>query len=301
MILSLVNPADSEVKFKVSRFPDGQQNITITSSVWNDTIEEYEKVKIKSRLNSWLDLEIIVATVASLRNLGVKEIHLYTPYFMGARSDRKFEEGGNNYLKDVICPVINSLNFDLVTILDPHSHVLEACLNNFTSKNNHGLVGYVLDDLKYDRGSDKFILVSPDAGATHKIYKVAEAIGYKGPVYTATKERNEKGELTKQVIPNFSNDRFVNQDKDVIIIDDICDGGRTFINLAKIINKEKHQLCKGKLYLIVTHGIFSNGFKELSENFDGIYTTNSFAQWQDISKSEPYHQYKNLVKTLNIF
>jgi hypothetical protein len=28
---------------------------------------------------------------------------IYVPYFLGARSDRKFTEGGINYLKDVIC------------------------------------------------------------------------------------------------------------------------------------------------------------------------------------------------------
>ena len=27
--------------------------------------------------------------------------------------------------------IINSLNFESVTVLDPHSDVLEACLNNF--------------------------------------------------------------------------------------------------------------------------------------------------------------------------
>jgi phosphoribosylpyrophosphate synthetase len=56
----------------------------------------------------------------ALRNLGVRKINLYVPYFLGARSDRKFTEGGINYLKDVICPIINSQKFKSVTILDAH-------------------------------------------------------------------------------------------------------------------------------------------------------------------------------------
>jgi ribose-phosphate pyrophosphokinase len=72
----------------------------------------------------------------ALLNLGVGRVHLYVPYFVGARSDRKFQNGGINYLKQVICPIINSQNFFSVTVLDPHSDVLEGCLKNFNKINN---------------------------------------------------------------------------------------------------------------------------------------------------------------------
>lgn len=62
--------------------------------------------------------------------------------------------------------------------------------------------------------------------------------------------------------------------KDYIIIDDICDGGATFINIAKEIKKAYS--CN-HIYLIVTHGIFSKGFYELCDYFDGIYCTNSYS------------------------
>ena len=40
---------------------------------------------------------------------------------------------------------------------------------------------------------------------------------------------------------------------------------------------------KAKIYLVVTHGIFSAGFAELSRNFEHIYTTNSY---RDIADNE---------------
>jgi len=187
--LNLVYPEKSDIKYKISKFPDGQQQVTIEKfHKDNETFKPppgIQSVQIKSRLNNFLDLELIICAVKSLRELGVKEIHLYTPYFMGARSDRKFEEGSNNYLKDIICPIINSLNFDSVTVLDPHSHVLEACLDTFCSNTNKQLVNFALYDLygdKWDGGDlslkeiKDFILISPDAGASHKIYKLAEQI-----------------------------------------------------------------------------------------------------------------------------
>ena len=152
--LNLVDIEKSDIKYKISKFPDGQQNIVIQPWIENGfkTIDEgdylvYHEVEIKSRLNNWLDLELITCAVASLRELGVEEIHLYVPYIMGARSDRKFEEGGNNYLKDVICPVINSLNFKTVTCIDPHSYSLECCIKNFKSIDNSKLVKFALNQI----------------------------------------------------------------------------------------------------------------------------------------------------------
>jgi ribose-phosphate pyrophosphokinase len=58
-----------------------------------------------------------------------------------------------------------------------------------------------------------------------------------------------------------------------IIIDDICDGGRTFVELAKAIKAGRPT---AKIYLIVTHGIFSAGYDQLSEYVDRVYTTNSY-------------------------
>ena len=77
----------------------------------------------------------------------------------------------------------------------------------------------------------------------------------------------------------------------IIIIDDICDGGRTFIELAKAIR----EITTLPIHLIVTHGIFSAGFKQLFEYFDGIYCTNSIDDIDETSFAG------EKVKQLNIF
>ena len=308
-ILNLVSPDKSEIKFTKNIYPDGQNNLVIDvmykefGQLWLNELLNQTKVTIKSRLNNWLDLELIICAVASLRELGVEEIHLYTPYIVGARSDRKFEEGGNNYLKDVICPVINSLNFKTVTCIDPHSDVLEACIKGFRKEDNSKLVSWAISHLprKKQWKYNDMVLVSPDAGASKKIYKLAEQIGYKGDIITCSKDRDTEGKLTKTVVPYSRSENDLK--KDYIIIDDICDGGATFINIAKEI--KKHQLFTGKIYLIVTHGIFSKGFEELSEYFDGIYCTNSY---QDIERDSHFSEdlifdkeYDEKVKQLNVF
>ncbi|MEI8631794.1 phosphoribosyltransferase family protein [Vibrio sp. PP-XX7] len=60
--------------------------------------------------------------------------------------------------------------------------------------------------------------------------------------------------------------------KKVLIADDICDGGRTFVELAKVLKSEGAT----EISLFVTHGIFSKGFEVFAGLIDVIYTTDSF-------------------------
>lgn len=320
-VLNLTNNETSDIKFEVSKFPDGQQQVQF-KGLQIGLIKGYTNpqfivpIQIKSRLNNFKDLELIICATKSLRNLGVKEIHLYAPYFLGSRSDRKFEEGSNNYLKDVICPIINSLNFNSVTVLDPHSDVLEACLNNFKKIDNLKVVDFFIEnyDIGLKRSSDyfkketldKFIIISPDAGANKKIFKIADQIGYTGDIITCSKSRDENGKLSHVEVP-INGEHVQN---DIIIIDDICDGGATFINIAKKIkeytqemkyHEENCDLKYGKIYLIITHGIFSKGLKELNKYFDGIYCTNSYVDMEDDNFSLVNDKHLHKLKQLNVF
>jgi ribose-phosphate pyrophosphokinase len=303
--LNLAYPENSGVKFRIDKFPDGQRQVVLMGiHQFKDGYPSLNLIKgevqIKSRLNNFQDLELIICATKSLRNLGVKEIHLYTPYFLGSRSDRQFEEGSNSYLKDVVCPIINSLNFESVTVLDPHSDVLEACLNNFKKESNLKLVQFALiNNYTSSKAQDNIILISPDAGASKKIHKLTEQIGYKGDIITCSKDRDVDGNLTKCVVPLKDADR-----KDIIIIDDICDGGATFINIAKQIKSVRGS--SNKIYLIVTHGIFSKGFEELNKYFDGIYCTNSYLDYSTMKFNTPAEEeyIKEQIaklKQLNVF
>ena len=95
MILNLTYPENSEINFKISNFPDGQQTIDINT---NNLPFKKDSVTIKSRLNNFKDLELIICANQALLNLGFEFIHLFVPYFIGARSDRKFNDGGVNKL-----------------------------------------------------------------------------------------------------------------------------------------------------------------------------------------------------------
>ena len=285
--LNLVNPKDKlSCGYEISRFPDGQQSLRIIEDNYytlNMLKNQTNSITIKSRLNTFQDLELIICANQALKEIGVKSVKLYIPYCIGGRSDRKFGDGGFNYIKTVIAPIINSQNFDEVTIMDPHSDVLEACINNFKKESNFRLVLNAMSDIGTADSPDGIVLVSPDAGAYKKIFDVAQKFGIR-KIITATKVRDlETGKILHTEIPTLDQ----HNDLKYVIVDDICDGGRTFIELAKVM---KDQRPTAKLYLVVTHGIFSAGFGELNNYFERIYTTNSIKEHDN-----------SQVKQVNIF
>jgi ribose-phosphate pyrophosphokinase len=292
--LNLTHPNKSDVQFKVSQFPDGQQDIIIEKyfdetdgeSVWLEKIHK-ESIQIKSRFNSFKDLELIICATKALRRLRVKEIHLYIPYLLGARSDRQFVEGGTSYLVDTVAPVINSLGFESVTMMDVHSDVGMAVINNSKNETNVTLVKWALPiiDNTFEAQS-KVALVSPDGGALKKIYETATGAKLTCDIIISAKHRDVvSGKLNGFDVPIKEHQL----DKTLVWIDDICDGGGTFIGEAIKANEMGH---RGKKYLIVTHGVLSKGFGELQQYFDGIFTTNSYADFNPDTQQ--------FVKQLNI-
>jgi len=284
-ILNLTNKEKSPIQYTVSDFPDGQQSLTIdTKSIILST----DEVEIKSRFNSFRDLELIICATAALKNLMIEKIHLYIPHCLGGRSDRKFSEGGINYVKNIVAPIINAQEYSGVSIFDPHSDVLEGCIDKFVKMENYILVRNSIEDYKMKNPGREFRIISPDAGALKKVYLAAENVGYTDEILIGSKHRDMKtGRITRTEVdlkgtsPNW----------DFFIIDDICDGGRTFIELAKVINSHVwpyDEYFRGKIYLVVSHGIFSAGLESLLDVFETIYTTDSIKE----VNNERVHQLK---------
>ena len=285
--LNLVDLEKSDIKYQIHIFPDGQQSISILPP---SSPEDLQQVLIDSRFNSFKDLELIICANQALRNVGAGAIGLHVPYFLGSRSDRRFEFGSVNYLKEVICPIINSQKFDIVITLDPHSDVLEACIDRYEKAPNFALVKFALKEIdNTDGAQDRICLVSPDAGAYKKIFDVAKEFNIE-KIITATKVRDLKtGNILRTEIPTLDQ----HADLKYVIVDDICDGGRTFVELAKAIKESRPT---AKIYLIVTHGIFSAGFETLAQYFEGIYCTNSV---REIADDE--YEVKTKTKTFNVY
>ncbi len=245
---------ENSIQFQSFTFSGGEPHIKIQSD-----LKLVDEVTITHRINSFNDMGLLLIAVDALQRSGIKAINLIIPYFPAARQDRVMVTGEALSVK-VYAELINNLALKQVTIYDAHSEVAIALLQNCNAVTNHAFIRQVIAQT----GNVK--LVSPDGGALKKIYKVAAALGGMD-VVEGSKSRDVKtGQLSGFKV--YSDDL---EGADCLVVDDICDGGGTFMGLATELKNKN----AGKLYLAVSHGIFSKGLSDLAQYYDVIFTTNS--------------------------
>lgn len=248
-----------------SIFPGGEVNTKILPPTQMD-FSEPERFQSFARI--WANLkssddvmELLMTTDAVRRMYPGIIVDLEMPYIPYARQDRVMTEGEALSIK-VFADLINAQNYRVVSVWDPHSDVAPALLNNVTVRKP--IVS--MRNLPRTAFNKSTIFISPDAGANKKVFDIARQLGIK-EVVRADKTRNvATGAITDTVIYGDVKDR------DTFIVDDICDGGYTFIALGKALKK----LGAAKVSLFVTHGIFSKGLDPLREAIDCLYCENSW-------------------------
>jgi ribose-phosphate pyrophosphokinase len=221
--------SNEQVQFR--KFAGGECHVKVQFE-----IPEGEAVRIVTRLNSSDELMNLCLTVDALRHMQCGRIELFMPYIPYARQDRVMVPGEPLSIK-VFASILNSLQLNKVIVFDAHSDVSVALINNCENTLNHKMVEHFISQLKLK----DYTLVSPDLGAYKKIDKLASKLNYKGDIVTGIKIRDL---ATGQIIKSDVNTENL-KGKDCLIVDDICDGGRTFIEIAAAL-KEKNA---GNLYL----------------------------------------------------
>jgi len=244
------------VKYASFIFSGGEPHVKIESDLML-----VREVTITTRIKSFNDFGILLCAVDALKRMGIEKINVFMPYFPGARQDRIMVPGEALTVK-IYADILNNLNLNSIKIYDPHSEVTPAVLNNCEVLNNHQFIKKVMG--KIDR---EVLLISPDGGALKKIYQVSEALGGIAVIECSKRRNTRSGELAGFKV--YEEDL---KGKDCLIVDDICDGGGTFIGLAKELKKKN----AGELYLAVSHGIFSKGIEELKMYYTQLFTTDSF-------------------------
>jgi ribose-phosphate pyrophosphokinase len=211
-------------------------------------------------------MRLLLVTDALRRAYPGAPVELEMPYVPYARQDRA-ENHGEAHGAKVFCELINAQGYSRVVIQDPHSDVVGALLDRVQIEDPvpalRGVVGHIWG-ISHTQPS----LVAPDAGARKRVLKLARETGC-GVVYADKVRDTQTGEITRTAIQSEL------PGGPLLVVDDICDGGRTFIELAAAIRAQNYI---HPLYLYVTHGIFSKGLDPLLEHFDHVFTRNN---WTD--------------------
>lgn len=248
-----------EIQISSFTFSGGEVQV----KVMDNDLSDCSRIFIKAFLHSSEEIfKLLMLTDALKRLTGNTPINLDIPYIPYARQDRVCDRGEALGIK-VFANLINSQGYANVTVWDAHSDVAVALINNCANVKVSALI--------HSMPILANILVSPDAGANKKIFELATSYPDKfTKVIRADKTRDVKtGTITGTEV--YCEDL---QGQPVLIVDDICDGGKTFIELAKKLDEKN----AGYIYLYVTHGIFSKGLEVFEGLIDRIYVANSFIE-----------------------
>lgn len=261
------------ITYKVWQFPSGEIGVKFDNKKID--VPTDEGICIQGSITSSDHIMELLQLVEHIRFVILTiPIHLIMPYCAYSRQDRRCNTGESFSLK-IFADLINSCNFASVTTWDNHSDVSTALINNCNNihvkdilddNNNHSMiiVGLQLDRYDY--------FISPDAGANKKVFSCSQEFDI--PMIRADKIRaTGNGNIIDTKIYTEASTL---KGKRVLIIDDICQGGRTFEELAKALKEKQPNV---EIDLFVTHGFFNNGFNKMKEaGISKFITTDSVPQ-----------------------
>ena len=209
---------------------------------------------------------IALAQLKSILDYNVKSsIILTMPYVPYGRYDRRMKELDSQSLK-VFSEMLNALKFDAVIISDPHSYVTENTIDNCSINTQVDLLSRIGVSTFFEESFTG--IVAPDLGSINKAEQVSKFFDL--PLIRCLKTRDKTTgkllsfEVLDQVQPNSV----------LLIADDICDGGGTFVGTAKALKEAG----TSSVSLYTTHGIYSKGVDPLLTELTSI---SSYYSWVD--------------------
>ena len=248
--------------YKLTQFSAGELHPQLQEY---DILGKIESIIIKPRTYNPSFIVELSLLVNALRAEFPESVHfdLDLPYIPYSRQDRVCAVGDAFGLK-VFADQLNSLNFRYVIIFDAHSDVSPALINNCINREVKNL--FVLNPEFISKYSH---LVAPDAGAYKKVNSIAATKDL--PVIPALKTRDAStGRLSNTILVTDG----VENPSRLLVVDDICDNGGTFLLLGKELRKTFPDT---PIDLYVSHGIFGKGIDELKFYYDNIYCHNLFS------------------------
>jgi ribose-phosphate pyrophosphokinase len=247
--------SDGAKTFKVGNVPCSISNISISVNPKTPVSEVTEEIELL--LSCLIEMEV-------LRYGKYANLYLNLPYLPYGRADRVFEKGNPDSLM-LFLDWLRDKHFDAVYIQDPHNPKILKIYNkgiNFNITEQHDLAYGIIKNKHID------YVVAPDKGAVEKASKLCNKMEV--PLLTANKTRD----ISTGRITSIEFNSLPKPGSTVYIVDDILDGGGTFIPLA-----EKLKTLDCKVILYVTHLIAAKGLEIFKHCIDEIYFINNIGTY----------------------
>ena len=239
---------------KTGHFPDGT---TLMKQKMNHKFYQ-NGAKIEWFFEDNEELVTLIYLTKHLRDNGVGYISLSLPYIPNARQDR-VKSSEDVFTLKYFADIINYLNFNHVQVMDAHSYVSLALIDRVIPCTPYDCINKAIVEC------NPTVLFFPDEGSQKRYSDMAQmeyAFGIKKRDWNTGKILGLEL-MNKEVVAG----------RDVLIIDDICSRGGTFLHSAKALKDAGAK----KIYLYVTHceNTILEGELLTSGLIEKVYTTNS--------------------------
>ncbi|MBO5435297.1 ribose-phosphate pyrophosphokinase [bacterium] len=245
-----------------NNFPDHTTFVRLAPDMSFDN-----KVELKWLYDNDAECMTVMYLTRHLQQMG-HDVELVMPYVPNARQDRVKEDEDVFTLK-YFAEFINNLFFTKVTVFDAHSIVTDALIDRIVDERPAALVTAAIENIWEEEKTQPFIFF-PDEGASKRYVNLI-----KGPCGFGIKKRDWKtGQLADemQLYGDIPDDL---EHAPVLIIDDICSRGGTFVRAAKALRNRN----AGRIYLCVSHcentihdgALLKDGFVKKVYTTDSIY------------------------------
>lgn len=257
-----------DVPFKSWKFPAGEIGFRLLKV--SELDDRADVVVVHTRLNdSDSIVELLMACDALKRVFRYAEFRLVTPLLPYARQDRVCVEG-ESFSLDVFSKILGLNYITEIQTYECHSKVSKQLLPQI--KEQASSLSLMVSASFGEHWGANSIMVAPDKGAVERTTWINKVMGG-DEIVVADKVRDPMdGKIT-----GMSLDGDV-EGKDAYVFDDMCQGGKTFIELHKLLKSRG----ANKIFLFVVHGMFSNGLECITDLYDHVFTTNSYKDFDDM-------------------
>ncbi|MCH7296147.1 phosphoribosyltransferase family protein [Acinetobacter higginsii] len=272
--------AQANVPIEFLQFSGGERHIQLQPELLNQLQAD---TQIKASLQNSTDVMDYLLLENVLLEQGTR-LSVEIPYFPYARQDRICAQG-QAFSLDLMTKLLNSNSEKFmgqrqkIVVWDCHSPVTLELLRKNTSFQtviNIEPIEIIQQSpaLMQILSADDTVLICPDAGATQRTQAIANGINPQRQQAIEVIRCEKKRDPSTGKIRTTAVDSPDLTGKTAVITDDICDGGATFIGIAKQLRSLNCQ----NIILYVTHGIFSKGLTVFDGMVDQVFTSNSLPQ-----------------------
>jgi ribose-phosphate pyrophosphokinase len=243
-------PFSHLVDVQYSQWGAGEENVRVGQMQHIGHNHTEVHIVVTGRVTSDDIVRLCLLNAAVQARMGGRaRLQLWLAYLPYSRQDRPEPAAGVGMNSLVLLHMLNSVRWAGIHTLDVHSSVLEGRVDSYPQ---HEVMVALGGAVREEIGA----IVAPDMGAVKKAEKLADALDV--PLLVCHKRRLGTAGVQVKLLGTTC-DRSVSADTPIMIVDDICDGGRTFLGVSeelKLAGYEDQQL-------MVSHACSASGVERV--------------------------------------